>query len=165
MKKNKNAILITPNFEKKKISKNIKFVKKIDAACILFDVSKIKKLGLFDEDYFLYWEDIDLINRINKSKYKMIKANNIIAKHYGSQSSINNNRIIYIRSKNFTYGEFLYDFKNNKLRFIKLVRKLIQNFFLFFFNIIKFQLKDCLKNLANLNGILKFIFYFLKNIY
>ncbi len=165
LKKNKNAILITPNFEKKKISKNIKFVKKIDAACILFDVRKIKKLGLFDEDYFLYWEDIDLINRINKSKYKMIKANNIIAKHYGSQSSINNNRIIYIRSKNFTYGEFLYDFKNNKLRFIKLVRKLIQNFFLFFFNIIKFQLKDCLKNLANLNGILKFIFYFLKNIY
>lgn len=162
----KKAILVTPSFFKKKKRKikEIKFVKKIDAACILFDVKKIKEIGLFDEDYFLYWEDIDLMKRVNQSKYRMILANNIFADHEGSQSTINNNKIIYLRSKNFTYGEFVYDLKNNKLRFIKVIRKLIQNFFLFFFNIIRFQLKESLKNLANLNGILKFIFYYLKNL-
>ena len=164
LKKNRKAILVTPNLLKKnkRKKKHIEFVRKIDAACILFDVKKIKEIGLFDEDYFLYWEDIDLMKRINKSKYRMIIANNIFAEHEGSQSTINQDAITYLRSANFTYGEFIYDLKNNKLRLIKVIRKLIQNLFLFFFNIIKFQLKSSLKNLANLNGIIKFIFYYLK---
>ncbi len=164
LKENKKAILVTPNLSKKKLKKNkeIEFVKKIDAACILFDVKKIKEIGLFDEDYFLYWEDIDLMKRINISNFKMILANNIFAEHEGGRSTINQDKITYLRSKNFTYGEFVYDLKNNKLRSIKVIRKSIQNLFLFFFNIMKFQLKGSLKNLANLNGILKFIFYYLK---
>ena len=166
LKNNKKAILVTPSLlkKKKRKDKQIKFVNKIDAACILFDVKKIKEIGLFDEDYFLYWEDIDLMKRVNQSKYRMILANNIFAYHEGSQSTINDHKIMCLRSKNFTYGEFIYDLKNNKLRFIKVIRKLIQNFFLFFFNIIRFHLKDSLKNLANFNGILKFIFYYLKRI-
>ena len=28
------------------------------------DVDKLKKIGFFDEDYFLYWEDIDLIKKL-----------------------------------------------------------------------------------------------------
>jgi GT2 family glycosyltransferase len=164
IKYKKESILITPNLSKKKNNKIFKFVKKINAACVLFDVKKIKKIGFFDEDYFLYWEDIDLIQRINKSNYKMISSSKIYAHHDGSQSSKNDSKVLYLRSKNFTYGEFVYDYKNNKLRFIKIIRKFIQNLFLFFFNIIRFQLKDSLKNLANLNGILKFIFYYLKKI-
>ena len=94
----------------------------------------------------------------------MIFSSKIYAHHDGSQSSKNDSKVLYLRSKNFTYGEFVYDYKNNKLRFIKIIRKFIQNLFLFFFNIIRFQLKDSLKNLANFNGILKFIFYYLKKI-
>ena len=130
----------------------------------MFDVEKIKKIGFFDEDYFLYWEDIDLIKRINNSKYKMIFSSKIYAHHDGSQSSENNKKVTYLRSKNFTYGELVFDYKNNKLRIIKIIRKFIKNLFLFFFNIIKFQIKDSFKNLANLNGIIKFInFYIRKN--
>ena len=164
IKNKKESILITPNLSKKKNNKIFKFVKKINAACVLFDVKKIKKIGFLDEDFFLYWEDIDLIQRINKSNYKMIFSSKIYAHHDGSQSSKNDSKVSYLRSKNFTYGEFVYDYKNNKLRFIKIIRKFIQNLFLFFFNIIRFQLKDSLKNLANFNGILKFIFYYLKKI-
>ncbi len=140
------------------------FVKKINAACILLDVEKLKKIGFFDEDYFLYWEDIDLIKRINNSKYKMIFSNKIYAHHDGSQSSENNWKVSYLRSKNFTYGELIYDYKNNRLRIIKIIRKFIQNLFLFFFNIIKFQIQDSFKNLANLNGIINFINFYIRKI-
>ena len=59
LNKNKNIILVTPGFSKKKmILPKIKYVKDINAACILFDVRKINKIGFFDEDFFLYWEDI-----------------------------------------------------------------------------------------------------------
>ena len=71
IKRKKETILITPNLSKKKNNKSFEYVKNIDAACVLFDVEKMKKIGFFDEDYFLYWEDIDLIQRINNSKYKI----------------------------------------------------------------------------------------------
>ena len=96
----------------------------------------------------------------------MAQANNIIFEHDSSHSTEKNNQILIIRSSNYMYGELLYDLKNNKLRLVKVIRKLIQNIFLFFFNIIKLKLKDSIKNYANFLGVIKFIFYyFTKNIF
>ena len=64
------------------IMKNIKGVNQIvkqETWDYAKNLKKIKEIGLFDEDYFLYWEDIDLIKRVNQSKYRMILANNIFA--------------------------------------------------------------------------------------
>jgi len=165
-KKDKDIIFVTPQINSKnKISKKkgkFSFVKKINAACMLCDVKKLKTIGFFDEDYFLYWEDIDLMNKINKSKYKMVLANNIYAKHSSNQSSANSLKTLYFRTSNFIYGELVYDLKHKRLRLIKILRKIIQNFFLFFFNIIKIQLKESLKNFFNLCGVIKFILFYLK---
>ena len=161
---NKNIIFVTPNmFQKKKDKKNkIRYTKKIKAACILCDVEKLKKIGFFDEDFFLYWEDIDLMKRINHSKYKMVIADNIFAKHHNSQSSENNIKTQHLRTLNFTFGELVFDLKYQKFRFIKVVRKLVQNFVLFFFNLIRFELKDSLNNFSKVCGTLKFILYYVK---
>ena len=164
---NKDIIFVTPNIVQKKnnIRKNkfqIAYKKKIKAACILCDVKKLKKVGFFDEDFFLYWEDIDLIKRINKSKYKMVLANNVYAQHHSSQSSENNLKTQHLRKLNFMFGEFVYDFKYNKLRFLKIIRKIIQNLVLFFFNLIRFQLKDSLNNFSKICGVTKFILYYLR---
>ena len=41
----------------------------IDGSCLLFDMKKIKKIGYFDENFFLYFEETDLIRRcINNNK-------------------------------------------------------------------------------------------------
>lgn len=161
---NKNIIFVTPNmFQNKKNKKNkIRYAKKIKAACILCDVEKLKKIGFFDEDFFLYWEDIDLMKRINHSKYKMVIADNIFAKHYSSQSSENNLKIQHLRTLNFIFGELVYDLKYQKFRFIKVARKLVQNFVLFFFNLIRFQLKGSLSNFSKICGTLKFILFYFK---
>ena len=159
----KNIIFVTPNIpQNKKNRHKIKYTKKIKAACILCDVKKLKKIGFFDEDFFLYWEDIDLIKRVNQSKYKMVIANNIYANHHSSQSSENSLKTEHIRKLNFMFGELVYDLKYNKFRSIKIIRKIIQNFLLFFFNLIRFQLQDSLNNFSTLCGLIKFILYYSK---
>jgi GT2 family glycosyltransferase len=162
--KNKNAIFIGPTFKK---SKSVKydFVKTLNAACMLCDVKKLKSIGFFDEDFFLYWEDISLMNKINKSRYKMIQANNIEAKHDGGKSSKNTLKIQFIRDSNFKYGELLYDYKLIKLRPLKITRQITQNIIFLIINSVVFKKKNALKNLAIITGIVKFLrFYFYKKI-
>ena len=160
---NKNIIFVTPNIHQNKKNRyKIRYTKKIKAACILCDVKKLKKIGFFDEDFFLYWEDIDLMERINQSKYKMVIANNIYANHHSSQSSENSLKTEHIRKLNFMFGELVYDLKYKKFRFIKIIRKIIQNLVLFSFNLIRFQLQDSLNNFSTLCGLIKFILYYCK---
>ena len=90
----------------------------------------------------------------------MAIANNIEVEHQASQSS---KKIILpnILEKNYMYGEFLFDLKLNKLRFLKILRKFHQNLILFFFNLLIFRFNNSLDNFSKLTGIIKFIIYFI----
>lgn len=166
--KKKDLIFVSPNHQNtnlKKIKKiNFKIKKKINFSCILCNVKELNKIGFFDEDFFLYWEDVFLEKKINLSNYKMAIAMNAFVKHNSSQSSEKNFKTDFIRDSNFIYGELVYEFKLNKLRFLKIFRKFFQNIFLFIFNILFFQLKSALKKIALITGILKFVFFYLKKI-
>ena len=91
----------------------------------------------------------------------MAIANNVEVKHFSSQSSKKNYLTNYIRKKNYLYGEFVFDYKKNRLRYLKITRKIIQNIILFFFHLFIFRFNNSLENIANLNGITKFIIYIL----
>jgi GT2 family glycosyltransferase len=163
LSKKKDVIFIAPNFNYKHKNKiqEYKYVKKLDIACMLCDVQKLKKIGFFDEDFFLYWEDIFLIDKIKKSNYKMIYANNIKAIHDSSKSTEDTLSIKFIRSTNFKYGELLYDYKTNILRFLKIFRQFFQNLLFLITNIFLFKGKQSLNNLANMVGIVKFLKFLL----
>tara|TARA_B110000881_G_C18190938_1_gene324754 strand:- start:57 stop:578 length:522 start_codon:yes stop_codon:yes gene_type:complete len=169
LSKNNDAIFIGPNFKNiKSKNKSIKysFVKNLNAACMLCDVKKLKKIGFFDEDFFLYWEDIFLMNKINKSNYKMIFANNTRAFHGGGKSTESNLKIQFIRNCNFKYGELVYDYKLIKLRPLKIIRQFFQNIIFLAINFILFKKKFFYKNLSIISGIIKFLkFYFLKKFF
>lgn len=162
IKKKKNIILVSPNHNPHNINNKIELTKNLDFSCLLIDVNKMKKIGFFDEDFFLYWEDIFLKKKINKSIYQMAIVNNAFVKHDTSKSSVNDLKTFYIREKNFLYGELLYDLKIKNMRNLKIVRKLVQNIILFFFNISTFQLKKAIKNFAKIAGVFKFIKFILK---
>jgi len=169
LSKNKNVILVGPNFKRNKSknkSKQYSFVKKLDAACMLCDVKKLKKIEFFDEDFFLYWEDIFLMNKINKSNYKMIFANNAKAIHGVGKSTERNLKVQFIRNSNFKYGELLYDYKLIKLRLLKIIRQFFQNIIFLIINFVSFKKKNFFQNLAIITGILKFLkFYLLKKFF
>tara|TARA_B110001452_G_scaffold41204_1_gene31596 strand:- start:52 stop:858 length:807 start_codon:yes stop_codon:yes gene_type:complete len=161
---NKEAAIVVPSINEKKIffNNNESIVKKMIGASFLGNKKKFIELGMFDEDFFFYWEDIEFSNRINKSKYKIFINNKSKAIHKNSRSSIKSLKTDFIRNKNFIYGELLYDFKVKKIRILKIFRKFIQNSVFFLFNIFLFRLKASTISCAKLIGILSFLKFYIK---
>lgn len=137
--------------------------KYLDASCMLCDVKKTREIGFFDENFFLYWNDEDLMARVNKSNYIMIQSLDSFAIHKSSQSSKNDFKVNLIRGVFFKYGEYLYDYKYKKFRLIKLIRQLFQNFLFMLLNFVFFKGKKALKNISFLIGILIFIKFIIFN--
>ena len=168
-KKRNDVIFAGPTFKKKtkirrkkKKYKNYEIKEHLNASCMLCDVKKVKKVGFFDEDFFLYWNDEDLMKRVNKTNFKMIKVINSFANHESSKSSKSQTSIDKIRSIHFKCGELIFDFKYNKLRFIKIMRQLIVNFIFLFINSLFLNKKKFILNYANLLGIILFLKFYLK---
>ncbi len=115
--------------EKEELTKNYKLKSKLDASIMICDLQKVKQIGFFDEDYFLYWEDQDLMERVNKSNFKMIQILNSFVFHDAGKSTIDNSKIRFIRRINFKYGELLFDLKHKKVRIIKILRQILLNIF------------------------------------
>jgi len=153
----KNCIIAAPNLNNYKITPRIKIVKNVIGANFLFDSKKMRKLNFFDENFFLYWEDVDLCNRINTKKYKIIIVNNARAKHFTSKSSKDDLKTFFIRNINFKFGEYLFYKKNNKLKKYKALRQIITNFFYIFINFLRLDFLKSLKSFAFILGIFKFI--------
>lgn len=60
------------------------------AGCLyICSATVLRKVGLFDEDYFMYGEDNDFFFRLNTAGYKLLETN-IPVWHYGEGSSQNN---------------------------------------------------------------------------
>ncbi len=59
----------------------------LSGACLLTRKSILEKTGLFDEDFFLYFEDIDLCRRIRKNGWKLILLPEAKVYHTGGGSA------------------------------------------------------------------------------
>ena len=147
--------------KRKLTKKKYIYSNKLDASIMLCDLKKVKKLGFFDENFFLYWEDIDLMKRVKESKFKMIKVLNSYAKHYGGKSTVENYKTKIVRKTNFKYGEFIFDLKYNKLRLLKIVRTLIQSIIFIPIYLIFFDQDKLINRYSNLIGTIKFLFFFI----
>ena len=160
----KKAIVSVPKFGKEKNKKNIidKEINVMTGAAFFCEKKKFAEVGMFDKDYFFYWEDIDFSKKVSKLGFKIYENQLSKAIHNNSNSSINDLSTEFIRKKNFIYGELLFDFKHNKIRFIKIIRKLFQNFFWIILNFSFFKFRNLINNIANFAGILKFVKYLLK---
>jgi len=65
-------------------------VEKIDFAsgcCVMFKRKTLEKVGLFDEKYFLYFEDADLSQRIQRAGYALYFAPEAVVWHFNAASS------------------------------------------------------------------------------
>ena len=160
LKKNKNFLLAIPNINNKirKNNKNPIIVDEMIGAAFLSKTQNFKKFGKFDENFFFYWEDVDLSHRIKNSNYNIIMETTSPAYHLSGKSSINNIRSRYIRGVNFRFGEYIYLLKNQKLRILKIFREIILNLLRFFLNFSLFRYNALEKNIFNLIGIIKFLY-------
>lgn len=166
----KNCIFAGPVLSKNYSKKNLKYKNhfiiqdKIDVSIMMCNLNYVKKIRFFDEDFFLYWEDIDLMRRVKKTRYKIIKSLNAYAFHEKGGSTDKSLNTFMIRKLNFKFGEFLYDLKTKRIRKIKIVRQLLQNLFKIPVNLIFLKFKKVIINTSELIGICKFLNFYVKKI-
>ena len=48
---------------------------------MLFDMKLINEIGLFDDQFFLYFEETDLCRRIRDAGYKILQLSNVLVEH------------------------------------------------------------------------------------
>lgn len=159
---NKNAIISVPLINKKIELKKDKITKSMIGACFMSKTTRFKKIGMFDEDFFFYWEDVELSKRIENTRYKIFISRKAKITHKNSNSTINTLSIYFIRNKNFIFGELLFDYKMNNLKKIKIVRKLLLHTIYAFFYFFLLNRRKLIFNIANIFGIFSFINFNLK---
>ncbi len=121
---------------------------------VLFKIKDIKDIGLFDEEFFLYFLDDDLCRRIknlNKSVIQVYKAKAI---HTHGQLKIRSRlKKIFFRNFYFDYEELYYLYKNNlhqekydkvKKKIPKFIFKLTINFLIVRFDKFTYYLSKLL---------------------
>jgi GT2 family glycosyltransferase len=68
-------------------SKEISRVDVLKGACILLRREALEQVGLFDEDYFIYTEEVDLCYRMNQAGWGMYWVPKARVMHYEAQST------------------------------------------------------------------------------
>ena len=153
------------NFEKKifKLLNNIKptgdfFPRWMRGAPLFFNTDLIKKIGFFDTSFFLYFEDVDLCDRIIKNKLKVIITPEAFCYHLNPNYQSKSIKYLFLTSSNFIFSQMLYYNKNNHI-----ILKFYLRGFEFFFNSIiylfKFNRNKFFQNIFRIFGIFKFFFF------
>lgn len=88
--------------------------------CTLFRFSALDQVGLFDEKYFLYLEDVDLSQRLKQAHWKILfqPASHIWHKNAGSSGSGSDLHVYYQTRNRYLFG-FRYATLRTKLFLIK----------------------------------------------
>lgn len=137
-------------------------IKDMIGAVFIANKKKFIEVGMFDVNFFFYWEDVDLSNRIRNSKYNIYINLKSKASHATSTSSKNTLSTLIIRYVNFKFGEYFYFQKINKLRILKIIRQIVLYPFYSLIYFCLLQFKISLKYICYFAGILKFFFIKIK---
>ena len=146
-------------FNKKNIYNNCDQMKYVDGCLMLFNLKYFNK-KIFDENFFLYFEETDLFKRCEKKNIKIIKLNTVNFFHKGRSSSENkyNNEIEINRNWHYMWSKFYYN-KKHYGYFLALTKSLrnftssfIKGYILWFLN---YKKKDIYK--ARFSGCLNSI--------
>lgn len=136
---------------------NLKEVKWIDNNFII-NKSEINKIGFFDEDFFMYYENFDLCHRILENKKKMYVCSDIKFVHQGTKSTDQKFTTEVQLSKSWHYSWSKYFFFKKHYGILFALKKIMPNFLrsikkIFFYNIFNRNKSEARLAIAELAGI------------
>ena len=126
------------------------------ASIMMIDKKILKKIGNFSEEFFMYWEDMELARRIRSNKLSMILCQDASAEHLQGTGTKKNIRSNFIKEYHAELSPLIY-FKVNKDSFL-LKKKLIKYFFRTFSYLIILNLKNSIKNLAKFSATFYYVY-------
>ena len=130
---------------------------------MMLDRLKLFKIGNFCEDFFMYWEDMELSRRIFKTKkFSIVLSYESKAQHFQGTGVKKNFLSNYIKEYHAELSPLIY-FKIDKNKFF-IKKKLIKYFLRIFSYLLIFNLEKSAKNIAKFSATFYYI-YLNKNSY
>ena len=126
---------------------------------ILFKVKDIINIGLFDEEFFLYFVDIDLCRRIKNIKKSIIQVFASKATHETGHLKVKNRfKKIFFANYYFYYEElyYLYKTKIHQKKYDYFKKKIPKFFVKLIINLILFRFDKFIYYLSKLLAFYKF---------
>ena len=122
---------------------------------ILINLKKINFNKIFDENFFLFLEEIDLCKRIKDSGGKIFVALNSEIQHSGKQASEYSLNIELCRNWHWMWSLFYYNYKHFGIftAYRVTIRKFFSSLFKLFFSLLLFKKKRFLIYYYRLNGL------------
>ena len=128
-------------------------------APILLKTSLINKIGFFDQNIFMFFEDVDLCDRIKKYGYEIIETPSAICTHHKGASTSTTVHDLFNTISSYKFSE-LYYFSQFSNKYV--YRIYLHSFdfcFRVFINLLFINKKKFLSNLFKLIGVFRFLFY------
>ena len=122
---------------------------------ILINLKKVNFDKIFDENFFLFLEEIDLCKRIKDSGGRIFVALNSEIQHSGKQASEYSLNIELCRNWHWMWSLFYYNYKHfGTLTAYRIaIRKFFSSLFKLFFSLLLFKKKAFLIHYYRLNGL------------
>ena len=156
--------ILAPNFldnygyfsnQRNVLKKKIFEVDYVKGFAMLVNLKKISFKKIFDENFFLFLEEIDLCKRIIKKGGKIFIVKNSKVQHLGKQASENILNIELCRNWHWMWSLFYYNYKHFGIitAYRIAIIKFFSSIFKLFFSFIFFNKKKILINYYRLNGL------------
>jgi len=140
----------------KNINKEILEVDYVKGFAMLINLKKIHPKDLFDENFFLFLEEIDLCKRIKQSGGKIFVIQNSKIRHLGNQASENIFNIELCRNWHWMWSLFYYNYKHFGIitAYRVAIIRFFSSIFKLFFSFVFFNKKKILIHYYRINGLL-----------
>ena len=135
-------------------------VEHLSGAIMLLDIQKIREIGFFDENFFLYYEDDDLCIKSKKNGFENILVSDVIIEHYaGGSIGPPTTQNQWEKFLNMSYSRCYIEKKYfGNLNACKIsISIILKSFIKLLGHLIIFQLKKMLKDIALIHGALIFL--------
>ena len=139
----------------KNINKEILEVDYVKGFAMLINLKKIHPKDLFDENFFLFLEEIDLCKRIKQSGGKIFVIQNSKIRHLGKQASENILNIELCRNWHWMWSLFYYNYKHFGIitAYRVAIIRFFSSIFKLFFSFVFFNKKKILIHYYRINGL------------
>ena len=132
-------------------------VEKVLGAAMFVRTNEIKKIGMFNEKFFLYFSDDDLCKKIKKLNKHIVQIYNSKCIHVHGISKVRNIiKKTFIREFYFTLDELIYFNKLNKTTYENIKSKILNYILKSILNLLMLRITKSVKYLSRIIAFLKF---------
>ena len=115
----------------------------VTGCSMLINLNEFQKKDLFDENFFLYFEEFDLCKSLVRNNKKIYTSNKLRVHHLGFKSSLNDNHVENLNTNNLREWHFMWSsfyFYKKNFSYIYALRKLSGKFLRSFLRLIFYSI-------------------------